>query len=272
MPLPANLVVGTGLRFTGMTQLRLGSGFDLQFNLADKTQNVSLCVGSEDNSVLISNTTPAMREASVLDAIDKFGKWAQNIELWMVSKKNGALAARTQSVNYRTHVKPYYGKLTISEISKDSPAMTYPGNGVGRTLTKSINGRYYFKHGSTFETNDAMRGFDCTTFPLSLFTLTLPPPGYGKQLCDAAGATKCDMEQVSSEDLEMWLEVDSIPLGLYIFFSAGHVILYSSDINMLYEFNHGGFKASKGGTRKMPAPQGLWWIRKLDEKYRPFFN
>ena len=273
MPLAANLVVGSGLNFTRMTHLRLGSGFDLQYSLVDRTLTAELCVGQEDNRVTITGTMPSTREAAVLNAIDQFGKWGQNIELWMVSRKAGAVVARTQAVNFKTHVKPYYGKLKISEIGADTPAMTYPGNGSGRTLSPLINNRYYFKNGGTLETSDAMRGFDCTTFPLALFTLSLPPPGYGKQVCDAAGAVKCDLEEIKATDLQNRFKENVIPNGLYILFSAGHVLLYNSDINTLYEFNHGGFRKTPAGDRDLTgAPQGLWWMRKLDEKYRPFFG
>jgi hypothetical protein len=150
--------------------------------------------------------------------------------------------------------------------------MTYPGNGKGRVLSKCINDRYYFQLGGKLETAEENRGFDCTTFPLALFQLVLPPPGYGKQLCQAAGAVPCDLEQINRSDLEQRFKDNTIPVGIYILFSAGHVMLYNSDINMLYEFNDGGFRATAAGQRPLPAPQGLWWMRKLDERYRSCFT
>jgi hypothetical protein len=264
--------LGSGLRFSKMTSYGIGRGMDLQYGLTDATQTAELCVGDEDNRVVITRTTPSSREAAVLDAIDTFGKWGEEIQLWMISTKNGETTGRTDPVKYRTHVKPFYGKLTISDIAKDDPPMTYPGNGFGRVLSPQINGRYYFKYAGAYETDNAKRGFDCTTFPMALFSIpNLPPPGYGKQLADAAGATKCDYEQKKSSELEKEFQENSTPGGLYILFSEGHVRLYNSDINTLYEFTYGGFKQTPAGLQTMTAAHNLWWMRKLPETYRPNF-
>ena len=264
--------LGSGLRFSAMTPLGIGRGFDLTYGLSDASQMAYLCVGDEDNLVQITGTTPASREAAVLDAIDSFGKWGEEIQLWMIAKKSSDTTGRTNPVTYKTHVKPFYGKLTISDIAKDDPPMTYPGNGYGRVLSPLINDRYYFKYAGKYETDNTKRGFDCTTFPMALFSiLTLPPPGYGKQLADAAGATQCDYEQKKSGDLEKEFQENSTPGGLYILFSEGHVLLYNSDINTLYEFTFGGFKQTPAGLRKMTAAHNLWWMRKLPETYRPCF-
>jgi len=272
MALPSHLAMGTGLHFTGMTDLGISRGFDLQYSLVDKSLKLYLCVGQEDNRVLVTGTTPPSRQAAVLQAIDQFEKWGQNIQLWMVSEKNGVPVARTQPVNYLTHVKPFCGKLRISDIAADQPQMTYPGNGKGRLLSKLINERYYFIYGGKLETNDQMRGFDCTSFPMALLSIpSLAPPGYGKQLCDAVGAVKCDMEQVKSAELGKRFKDNTIPGGIYILFSATHVMLYNSDKNTLYEFNYGGFRSTPAGQRQLPAPQDLWWMRKLGEAYRPAF-
>jgi len=270
MPPPSNAPTGTGLTFTGMTDKGINHGLDLQFNLADKTAKLFLCVGKEDNRVLITGTTPASRQRAVLAAIDQFGQWGHAIDLWMVSEKNGTLAARTAPVKYVTHVKPYYGWLTITGFSSDQPPLTYPGNGKGRVLSKPINDRYYFIYGGMLETNNQMRGFDCTTFPMALFSVRyLPHPGYGKQLCDALGASKCDLEQIKTADLQE--RFNTIPAGLYVLFSEGHVLLYNSDIKTLYEFNYGGFRKTPAGGRHLQATHNLWWMRKLSDSYRPFF-
>lgn len=269
---PAKGPMGTGLSFTRMTDLGIAHGFDLQYSLVDKSAKLYLCVGQEDNRVLVTGTTPLSRQEAVLAAIDQFGKWGQNIQLWMVAEKGGAVTARTQPVNYLAQVKPYYGKLKISEISTDQPPMTYPGNGKGRLLSKLINGRYYFIYGGKLETSNQMRGFDCTSFPMALLSIArIDSPGYGKQVCDAVGATKCDIEQVKGAELAKRFKEDTIPIGLYILFSEGHVLLYNSDINMLYEFNYGGFRATPAGQRQLQAPRDLWWMRKLSETYRPCF-
>lgn len=272
MTLSSNPAMGTGLSFAAMTHLGMSRGFDLQYRLADKSLQLFLCVGQEDNRVLVTGTTPFSRQPAVLNAIDQFGKWGQTIQLWMVSEKNGTLAARTPPISYRTYVKPFYGKLTISQIASDQPRMTYSGNGTGRLLSKLINNRYYFIYSGKLEIDEYMRGFDCTSFPMVLLGVPrIEQPGYGKQLCDAAGAEICDLEQLKSADLGKRFRENTIPSGLYIIFSAGHVMLYDADKNTLHEFNYGGFKTTPAGQRQLKAPQDLWWARKLKETYRPLF-
>ena len=256
-----------------MTDVGIRSGLDLNFRLVDKSAALFLCVGTKENRVPITGTTPSSRQAAVLAAVDQYGKWGQRIQLWMVAEKNGKQVAETPQVGYQTHVKPFCGRLAISGIGADQPKMTYPGNGKGRLLSKLINNRYYFIYGGKLETNDEMRGFDCTSFPMVLLSVaTLPPPGYGKQLCDAVGATKCDLEQIKGVELSKRFKEDSIPVGLYILFSEGHVLLYNSDMNMLYEFNYGGFQLTPAGQRILQAPRDLWWMRKISESYRPLFS
>ncbi|HEY7235158.1 MAG TPA: hypothetical protein VH539_13485 [Gemmatimonadaceae bacterium] len=263
----------TGLTFKGMTHLGISRGYDLQYSVADRTAKLYLCVGDEDNRVLISGTTPASRQDAVLDAIDETQCWSQKVNLWMVAEKNGRAVAKTTPVKFLTHVKPYYGRLTISQIATDYPKMTYPGNGNGRTLTKAINNRYYFRNGDKLETTPLNRGFDCTTFPMALLAIpSLPQPGYGKQLAEAAGAVPCDLEQMQSSDLHQKFADNTIPNGLYVLFSAGHVMLYHSDINWLFEFNYGGYRDTPAPDRELKAPQNLWWMRKLDERYRACFT
>jgi len=261
-----------GIAFSGMTDLGVGRGLDLQFHVPDKSADLYLCVGRADNRVSINGTTPLSRQASVLAAIDQFGKWGANVQIWMAAYKRGALIAQSPPVSYLTHVKPFYGRLKISDIAADMPRLTYPGNGAGRLLSKPINGRHYFIYGGRLETVPDMRGFDCTSFPMALLSIPhLRAPGYGKQLCEAAHAEPCDMEQLKRADLEARFKANSIPNGLYVLFSEGHVLLYNSDINILHEFTHGGYRSTPASSRPMPAAHDLWWMRKLSESYRPGF-
>lgn len=262
-----------GISLKGMSDLGVGYGFDIQYSLADKSKTLYLCVGEDDNRVVVTGTTHKSRQAPILKAIDDLGQWAQPIKIWLVAEKSGSPPVVSSQVNFITHVKPFCGALNIGDIAADDPAMTYPGKGKGRLLTESINEKYYFQYAGRFEKEADNRGFDCTSFPMALLSIpSLPAPGYGKQLCMAAGAIECELEQVHSKVLSDKFSKDQIPRGLYILFSAGHVMLYNSDINTLYEFNYGGFWLTSAGQKLLQAPQDLWWMRKLDEKYRPCFK
>ena len=191
----------------------------------------------------------------------------------MVAEKDKKVVSETGKVNYVTHVRPFDGKLTIGNISNQTLKLTYPGNGSGRLLSEEINGKRYFIYGGRFETLNSNRGFDCTSFPMVLFEIArLAAPGYGKQVGDALAVETCDLEQVSKTALEAHFKADDIPVGIYLLFSEGHVLLYNSDLNTLYEFNYGGFRATKASEREMVAKHGLWWMRKIPETYRPQFK
>jgi hypothetical protein len=262
-----------GLIFKGMSDLGILKGFNLDYHVRDATLDLFLCVGKTDNRVKINKTTPLTRQSMVLKSLDELGKWGVDVELWMTAEKNGIQIAKTAPVKYKNHVKPYYGTLMISDIASDDPKMTYPGNGKGRLLSKAINNRYYFIYGGKLEDDEKNRGFDCTSFPMALFSIPkLTLPGYGKQVCEAVNAAQCGLEQQTSEAMAQLFKNNTIPVGLYMLFSAGHVMLYDSYKNMLHEFNFGGFKSTYAAHRSLKAPQNLWWMRKLPESYRSAFN
>jgi hypothetical protein len=266
-----------------MEHLGLGYGYDLDYDVADnQTSLVYLCVGDMDNRVLISHTNRLSRQPSVLAAIDDFGQWAKPIDLWMVVEKRGAITETTPPVKFLTHVKPYYGPLTLNGFGNDNPPMTYAGNGFGRLFSQQINGRYYFKYAGKLETDPTRRGLDCTTFPIVLLELSVGSGPTGKDVADAADATACDLEELTPAELEQHFKANDIPNGIYIVFGtwgtegAGHVLLYDSDINWLFEFNLGGdrgYRDGPAGQRGFQHTAGAkWWVRKLDEKYRPKFR
>jgi len=265
------------LSFAGVTEAgrtqALRRGFDLGFTVSDATVDVFLCVGREDNRVRITGTTPKTRLAPVLAAIDELEMWGVPIDLWMVVERDGSVVNQSTKVRHTSHVKPYFGVLTVSGFEADNPKLTYPGIGIGRWLSAPMNGRYYFCYGSRLETDPAMRGFDCTTLPMALLGLqSLPAPGYGKQLCDAAGATNVGLEQLRTEDLKLIFSGARAPFrfglvapGAYIIFSEKHVLLYDATQNLLYESNVNiAFKKWRASERELKRPPNdLWWMRKL---------
>lgn len=261
------------LSFYKMSDHGLAHGYDLSFSCHDSSVTCFLCVDSAANRVQITGTTPKTRRNAVMQSIDNTAKWGTNITLWMVAEKDKKVICETGKVTYLTHVRPVEGPLTIGSLANQTPKLTYPGNGSGRLLSEEINGKRYVIYGGKLETTTGMRGFDCTSFPMVLFEIPrLAAPGYGKQVGDALGVETCGLDQVSSSALEAHFKADDIPVGIYLLFSEGHVLLYNSDLNMLYEFNYGGFKATKASDRTMTAKNSLWWMRKLPEKYRAKFQ
>jgi len=268
----ASMAASDLLRFSGMTHLGVRVGFDLKFHSGDPQARLFLHVGDESRRVEITGTNRLSRQDDVLSAIDATGRWGQVVPLWMTAQRNGSVVARTPPVDHVAHVRPYEGPLSVSGIAHDVPRMTYPGVGIGRLLWQAGNGRRYFVYGGRLETDPKMRGFDCTSFPMVLLGLPrIASPGYGKQVCEAAGAESCQLEQISSSALTKRFRDGSIAGGGYIVFSAGHVMLYDGWRNVLHEFNFGGFRSTPAALRPLHAAQNLWWVRRLPATCRPLF-
>jgi len=269
--------VAAGLVFgrNGMRHLGLSRGYDIEFYLQDRSSLLFLCVGNLDNRVLITGTTPFSRQAAVLNAIDEFGVWRDKINIWLTTEKQGKQLYTSPHRSFRTHVKPYFGRLKILDMNQDADLKkTYAGIGVGRTLSGLINGRYYFRNGSTLETKERYRGFDCTTFPLSLFSIkNFPPHGYGLHVAILTGICKLNLERLTTNELKKRFIERSFPPGVYIIFSEGHVMLYDSyyGLNLLFEWNKGGLIITPAEERKLRAKHNLWWIGELPDKCRQCF-
>lgn len=198
----------------------------------------------------------------LLRLIGQLNAWGTPVDCTVQLRMGAQLLARSNAQPLACPVKPYTGPLTFDGIAREIPPLTYPGNGHGRTWVE-IDGKRYFRHGSKLETDNAKRGFDCTTFPMAMFDVYPNMAGkYGTALADALYATKCDMEVKKEADVKAFFE-GAGKQGLYFMWSAGHVVLVENAT--IHEFTYGGYKRTPAaeweGYRK--APQGLWWIRRL---------
>jgi hypothetical protein len=187
----------------------------------------------------------------------------------VVDEQNRRNIGESAAEDLSCPVKPFDGAFTFDGFASAVPKLTYPGNGKGRLLLE-IGGKHYFRNGSRLETDIAMRGFDCTTFPMALFKCNVNMSGkYGTALADALGATRCDMEQKNKSDVKFFFADAVKNAGLFFMWSAGHVVLIKK--GTIHEFTYGGYKRTpaKDWTGYRRAPQGLWWIRKLPATLNP---
>jgi hypothetical protein len=258
-----------------MRHLGLNRGYDIDFNPLHRSYDVYLYLGNKDNRVLISGTTALSRQAAILNAIDEYGVWGSKIDIWLTSERRGKQREKTPHRSFKTHVKPYYGKLKILDMIQDiNLRKTYAGIGIGRTLSRSINGRYYFRNGSTLETRDRFRGFDCTTFPLTLFSIkNFPPHGYELHSAVLAGICKHGIKRVTTNELRNSLLENNLQDGVYIIFSEGHILLYDSyyGMNMFFEWNKGGLIITPAYEKKLRSKHNKWLIGELPDKCRQCF-
>ena len=207
----------------------------------------------------------------LLKLIAKKNKWGSSVDCKLHLKYGTAPVSQSNAQPLKCPVAPYADGLTFDAIAKAIPKMTYPGNGKGRLLTDLIGAKRYFKYGGRFETDNAMRGFDCTTFPIALFSCNINMGDkHGTPLADALGATKCSMEQKKPEEVKAFFnDATTGAKGLYFMWSAGHIIL-AKDAT-IHEFTYGGYKRTAASLWEgyPKAPQKLWWVRKLPSTYAP---
>lgn len=230
---------------------------------------VHLCLENATNRLEITGGYGANKLPDLLKLIGVVDGWGKTIRCWVVLEQMGKFVGESSAQDMACPVKPYDGLITFDGFAVANPPLTYPGNGKGRTLTQAIDGKYYFRNGSILETDNAMRGFDCTTFPMALFNCYPSMAGkYGTALADALGAVKCEMEQKKESDVKSFFK-GSGSGGLYFMWSAGHVVLVKGAI--IHEFTYGGYRrtAVDVWTGFRFAPQGLWWIRKLPDTLTP---
>ncbi len=167
-------------------------------------------------------------------------------------------------------VQPLDTPVTFASIGMAFPRLTYPGNGFGRLLSAPIAGKRYFlqptarMQNGPFETDNNMRGFDCTTFPMSLFNCYPNMTGkYGTALADALGAAKCDLEQKHPDEVKKYFADKTQSAGLYFMWSEGHVLLVKD--GMVHEFTYGGYQVTDIQQRPLNVPRNLLWVRKLPD-------
>jgi len=181
-------------------------------------------------------------------------------------------------------VQPFDGPLTFDAFRLASPRLTYPGNGKGNLLSPLINDQYYFVtptagggNQGVLITDPRMRGFDCTTFPMSLFSC-FPDmtKKYGTYLVERlTGTSMHGTKGRSKQDMDAFF---SLPdhRGLYVIWTEGHMMLVKNAT--LYEFTGLDYRPDGFNTVevhvKLTSPafrpaNNLVWVAELPSRYNP---
>jgi hypothetical protein len=233
--------------------------------------NLYLCLESVTNRLDLAGGYNATKLPALLKCIGAVEGWGKSIRCWLVLEQNGQTIGESAATDMQCPVKPYDGAFTLQGFGSAQPKLTYPGNGTGRLLTAAIDGKHYFRFGSKFETDNALRGFDCTTFIMALFQCNIDMSGkYGTYLVEKLGCTKCDMEQKKEKEVKAFFaDATKGAMGQYIMWSEGHMLVAKNAV--LHEFTYGGYVQTPAATfpRYNKAANGLWWIRKLPATYSP---
>ena len=160
--------------------------------------SVFLQIGGDDTHRLdITGGYKKDQLDDLLDVIDEADAWGTTVTCKaVIVGVDGTALAESATTTLACPVEPYDGALTFDAIASASPsALTYPGNGHGRVFKPRRNGKYYFENAGKLETDNKMRGFDCTSSRMSMFQEFPNMSGlYATALAVALGAEKCNME------------------------------------------------------------------------------
>ncbi len=185
-----------------------------------------------------------------LEQIDGTGAWGKKAHCVVYITRDDVIVCRsTGTTPFDCPVKPYPGpvgdssvpsELDVTETDPEGP-WTYTENGEAMKSGSMLhehpfNGKYFFKYAGFLTIKNTLRGFDCTTFPGSIFGLPSTSMGSFDAICSALMARPVGIEKVKLTAFLMFLEAHTS--GTYLVFIGGHHIVIISE-GVCYEFNVG---------------------------------
>jgi hypothetical protein len=221
--------------------------------------------GRRSDDLIHSDNLPLL-----LGLIERQRLWGKPVDVQLMATRGETVVARSNVASLACPVQPLSGPITprrLGGLGDTGPKLKYTGNGTGRMLRlPAIQGKYYFKWGGKFETDDRMRGFDCTTFVGSVFGFPFdghwPSNANGLTVATKLGAIPCNIEQRPGSEVKSFFA--SGPgggrRGVFVTWSAGHVVLIIDGV--VHEYGH-----SKNGYAETPIErwynQGHWTVRQV---------
>jgi peptidoglycan hydrolase-like protein with peptidoglycan-binding domain len=185
-----------------------------------------------------------------LEEIDATGAWGRKAHCAAYITRDDVIVSRTAgTVSFDCPVKPYPGPIgdssvpSVLDVIQADPGgpWTYTENGEpmksGSMLHElPLNGKYFFKYAGLFTIKNTLRGFDCTTYPGSIFGLPSTSMGSFDAICGAMMARPVGIEKVKLTEFLRFMEGHTT--GTYIVFIGGHHIVIISE-GVCHEFNVG---------------------------------
>ncbi len=185
-----------------------------------------------------------------LEQLNGTGAWGKKANCAIYITRDNIVVSRSAGTTpFDCPVKPYPGPvgdssvpsvLDVTEADSAGP-WTYTENGdpmkSGSMLHETaLNGKYFFKYAGLFTIKDTLRGFDCTTYPGSIFGLPSTNMGSFDAICSAMTARPVGLEKVKLTEFLLFMERHTS--GTYLVFIGGHHIVIISE-GVCYEFNIG---------------------------------
>jgi hypothetical protein len=123
---------------------------------------------------------------------------------------------------------------------------------------EQIGGAFLFKYAGLPTVDNDLRGFDCTTYPGSIYNLRSTEMNSYDALCKALATKSCNVENVKKKDFLTFVQKHTD--GVYLVWYGGHHITIIEN-GVCHEFNT---KPKPGGYRRSDPWSERHWP---DEKY-----
>jgi peptidoglycan hydrolase-like protein with peptidoglycan-binding domain len=197
-------------------------------------------IGSDQLSALLAQ----------IEKIGGTGAWGNKAYCVVYITRDDVVVSRsTGATPFDCPVKPYPGPIgdssvpSVLDVTEADPVgpWTYTENGEamksGSMLDEhAFNGKYFFKYAGLFTIKNSLRGFDCTTYPGSIFGLPSTSMGSFDAICSAMMARPVGIEKVKLTAFLSFMETHTN--DTYLVFVGGHHIVIISG-GVCYEFNVG---------------------------------
>jgi hypothetical protein len=192
------------------------------------------------------------------------GAWGITIHCTVYITRDDLVVSRSNTLTLRCPVKPYSGELHFDVTAGDSEgpwhySVNVPGTGGSGSMLheERISGAFFFKYGGLLTVDNDLRGFDCTTYPGSIYNLRSTEMNSYDALCKALGTKSCGVENVKKKDFLAFMEKHTD--AVYLVWYGGHHITIIEN-GACHEFNT---KPTDGYNRTDPWSKRHW----PDEKY-----
>lgn len=200
--------------------------------------------------------------------------WGTKGRCRLIVTRGGTVVDQSNEQPFACPVRPYVGPLRPDLGKGDSgPPLRYTGTPPhypdGRVLhVPAIDGCYYFAYANRFETNNAMRGFNCITYAGAVFGVdarasSKPMSAYGTQLANHCQCVPCNLENKTIPEVREFFAKN--PRGTYLMWSAHHIVVLVNGI--VHEF-----RELRHGYNVQPISQwehrdAQWWVRRAPRQF-----
>lgn len=206
----------------------------------------------------------------LLKVIKKANRWGGTLNVKLFVALEGKVITESAPLPLPCPVQPHNGKLLPLDRANNGPELIYQKdeNGYcGRMLTQIAGlDELFFIYGGQLETENAHRGFDCTTYAGTVCGVPTTSMGTGQAVADASGAATCTLEKTEAGPPPKTVKIDleqtdpqnvkdffaKNTTGYYVMWQAGHVVMVAN--GTVYEFAE-----SVPGYRESPV---LDWLKK----------